>query len=197
MKKRAGVTGAGVGLAALAAAGLFWGCAGPSATPMRNQSAGARPDGPDWANRSLNMMIDKYGRPDQVETNRVVWEKKGPWRRIVVWDDMGPRQLDMAADNNIEEVIAYLVPEEKRRVLEDFSARLKVSADGAELSARSVSEARNFLALNLADEIVRGVKTPEEAKAFDAATLQMADAGKPSPYMKGLLFRPPLRPSTP
>jgi hypothetical protein len=195
------MAGAVVGTAALAATGLFWGCADPSMLSRRTQSAGALPDGPDWANRSLNLMIEKYGRPDLVETNRVVWEKKGPWKRIVVWDDMGIGlglgQMRKATDNNLEEVLAYLVPEDKRRAVEDFSGRLKVSEDGALLSARSFSEERNFLALNLADEIIRGVKTPQEAKAFDAATLQLADAGKPSPYMKGLLFRAPPLPPTP
>ena len=189
--------GAAIGLAA---AGLLMGCADVSSR-WRNQPAGARPDGPDWENRSLNMMVEKYGRPDRVETNRVVWEKKGPWKRIVVWDDMGVGlglgQMGKVADNNIEEILAYMVPEDKRRAVEDFSGRLKVSADGAQLSARSFSEERNFLALNLADEIIRGVKTPAEAKAFDAATLQLADAGKPSPYMKGLLFQPPPLPSMP
>ena len=182
-------------MAALAAAGLFWGCAGPS-LPERSSVAGVRPDGPDRMNRGLDGMIEKYGRPDRMETDRVVWEKKGPWKRIVVWDDMGARQMDMAEDKNIEEIISYLVPEDKRLAVEGFSKRIKVSADGAELSARSASEGRNFLALNLADEIIRGVKTPEEAGAFDAATLQLADAGKPSPYMKGLLFQPPPLPST-
>jgi hypothetical protein len=196
MKNRDRIAATAVGLAALAAAGLFWGCAGPSPLPRRSQSAGVRADGPDWSNRSLDLMIEKYGRPDRVDTTRVVWEKKGPWTRIVVWDDMGARQLDMSADNNLEEIVAYLVPEEKRRAVEGFSRRLKVSADGAQLSSRSVSEGRNFLGLNLADEIIRGVKTPDEAKVFEAATLQLADAGKSSPYMTGLLFQAPPLPST-
>jgi hypothetical protein len=189
-----------IGMAILVASGLFSGCAGPSMPLPRDQSAGAPPDGPDWENVSLNMMIDKYGSPDIVESNRVVWEKKGPWKRMVVWDDMGVGlghgQMRKPTDGNLEEVLEYLVPENKRRAVEDFSERLKVSEDGALISARSFSEERNFLALNLADEIIRGVKTPEEAKAFDAATLQLADAGKPSPYMKRLLFRAPPLPST-
>ena len=198
MKNINGLRGAGIGATALAAVGFLCACADLPLPGRQSQAAGARPDGPDWANRSLNMMIEKYGRPDRVETNRVIWELKGPWKRIVVWDDMGigPGQMSKGADNNLEEVLAYLVPEDKRRAVEEFNGRLKVSDDGALISARSFSEERNFLALNLADEIIRGVKTPEAARAFDAATLQLADAGKPSPYMKGLLFRAPPLPST-
>jgi hypothetical protein len=206
MKNTNRMVGAGVGMAAMAAAGLFWGCAGQPMRGGQSQAAGSRSDGPDWANRSTNMIIDKYGPPDRVETNRVVWENKGPWKRIVVWDDMGVTlgsgaiafsMMNKGGDRNLEEVLAYLVPEDKRRAVEEFSGRIKVSDDGALLSARSFSEERNFLALNLADEIIRGVKTPEEAKAFDSATLKLADAGESSPYLKGLMFRPPLVPSSP
>jgi hypothetical protein len=146
---------------------------------------------------SLNMMVDKYGPPDRVEISRVVWENKGPWKRIAVWDDMELHEMSRSKDANIEETIAYLVPEQKRREVEDFSRRVKVSRDGAELSARSFSEERIFLTLNLADEIVRGAKTPSQAKTFYAATIQLADAGKSSPYMKGLLFQAPPLPATP
>src|SRR5579859_330371 len=100
-------------LAAWFAAGLIGGCADMSAPPRRTRSAGTRPGGPDWANLSLTLMVEKYGAPDRIEIDRVVWENKRPWKRIVVWDHMEFGQMSLAMDDNIEETIAYLVPEDK------------------------------------------------------------------------------------
>jgi hypothetical protein len=142
----------------------------------------------DWDNRTNGYIIDKYGPPDRVETVRLVWENKGPWRRICVWDELAFLDDDRPS-RNLEQTIAYEVPRDKRAALESFHPGLSVAADGEELSARSESEARNFLMLNLADEIVRGVTTSEDARASYDRTLRLADAGKLSPKMQRLLFR--------
>lgn len=142
----------------------------------------------DWANITNSMMVEKYGPPDRVETLRLVWEDRGPWKKIIVWDELG--FLDNThAGRNIESVIVYPVPEDKRKALSSFSAGLHVSADGSELSARSTSEDRNVLMLNLADGIVKGRLTPEEARADYLRTLQLAAAGKSQPSMLRLQFR--------
>lgn len=184
------------GALGLWAGAFFAGCA-ELPGPTWEKSSTARANGPDWSNESLNMMIDKYGPPDRIETGRVVWVDKGPWTRMAVWDDMQLRQFSMNMDDNIEDTLAYMVPDAKRDDVQNFGAKVKVSREGAELSSRSYSEERNFLALNLADEIVRGMKTPGEAKTFYVKTLQLAEAGKSSPYMKGLLFQPPPVPAAP
>ena len=141
----------------------------------------------DWSNISSNMMVEKYGPPDRVETLRLVWEHRAPWKRIAVWDELGFQENDRGP-NNIEETIAYPVPAEKRAALASFSRALNVSPDGAELSARSSDEGKNFLMLNLADGIVKGLLSPEDARVSYLQTLQLADSGKSSPAMLGLLF---------
>lgn len=143
----------------------------------------------DWSNLSTNLLIDKYGPPDRVETRRLVWEKRGPWKRIVVWDMMGFFEGDFSV-KNIEETLYYPVPRERRGDVREFRKDLTVSEDGAELSARSASEETNFLALNLADEIVRGKTKVADARAFYDQTVKLSESGKTSPYMKGLLFQP-------
>ena len=143
--------------------------------------------GTEWSNLSFDKMMDEYGSPNRIEGKRVVWEKKGPWKRIAVWDGMDNYGSFVGTDN-IEQTIAYSVPQNKRDAVSDFHEQVAISADGSELSARSSSEERNFLALNLADEIIRGVRTPDEARSFYVLTLRLADAGKTSVYMKGLRF---------
>lgn len=142
----------------------------------------------DWSNLTNNMMVEKYGPPDRVETLRLVWEDRGPWKRIVVWDELGFLDNNHAG-RNIESLIVYAVPQDKRDELADFSSGLHVSADGTELSARSTSEERNVLMLNLADGIVKGRLDVEEARADYLRTLQLSAAGKSQPSMRRLLFR--------
>ena len=142
----------------------------------------------DWQNVSSTMMVEKYGPPDRMETMRLVWENRGPWKRIMVWDELGFLEHDRESQN-LEEIISYPVPGDKRAALASFDRGLHVSADGTELSARSTSEERNFLALNLADEIVKGRLTAKEAGDSYAKTLELSESGKSSPLMERLTFR--------
>lgn len=182
--------------ASLAVAAALTSCrsAGPAGAPPTAYQAG-RAHWSDWSNKSADAVIEKYGPPDRVESKSLVWEDKGRWKRIAVQDRMDFHQTHDAADN-IEQTLAYPVPDERREALARLSGRVSVSHDGSELSARSWSEENNLLALNLADEVIRGVKTPDEANDFYAATLRLAAAGKSSPYMRELLFTPPI-PSEP
>lgn len=181
----------GVRLLCLALA--FAGCAQRrdlSSAPPRYDSGVGPSRWNDWSNLSLDAMVERYGPPTRIESKLVVWVDKAPWKRIAVWDRMGNFQGSAAADN-IEQTVAYLVPFDRRDALEAFSPRVGVSFDGSELSSSSFSEERNLLTLNLADQIIRGVRSPDEAKEFYTLTLRLAAAGKSSPYMRRLLFVPP------
>ncbi|NNN07437.1 MAG: hypothetical protein HKL90_16230 [Elusimicrobia bacterium] len=133
-------------------------------------------------------MVAEYGRPDRVESRRLVWEHRGPWSRIVVWDARrAPENEGLKSD--IEETIAYSVPDDMRGALSAFSRSLLVSSGGARLSARSTGEDRNFLMLNLADDILHGRLSPQDARVVYLRTLETAAAGKTEASMHTLLFR--------
>ncbi|MFI5361819.1 MAG: hypothetical protein ACHQ49_07600 [Elusimicrobiota bacterium] len=169
---------------------FFAACAPASedAAQLHHEQAEAANKGlSDWSNLSSNMMVDKYGPPDRVETLRLVWERRGPWKRIAVWDELGFHSGDRGP-NNIEETVAYRVPAVKRDALAEFSGGLYVSPDGEELSARSSSEDRNILLLNLADAIVQDKTTPEAARLDYLNALKLSEAGKASPLMQRLQF---------
>ena len=129
--------------------------------------------------------LERYGPPDAIAPGALGWRDKSPWLRIVVWDAAGNR-----AAGNLEETVAYRVPEAKRQGLADFARGVRVSEDGSELSARSSDESLNFLALNLANDIARGLKDPEQARKSYDRIVELALAGKSSPYMRELMFAP-------
>jgi len=147
----------------------------------------------DYSRLQAAKLMQQYGPPDQVKHAELVWNDKGVWRKIRVWDVTPYYDSNIGAPD-LEQTISYPVLPELRGQLAALSGGLRVSSDGTELSARGVSEESNLLTLNLADEIVLGRRTPEDANRFYKTTLQLSLAGKGSPYTQRLLFTPPPAP---
>jgi hypothetical protein len=147
-----------------------------------------RAEAPPEPDTFVDMMIERYGPPDHAEGGRFVWERRGLWRRISVRDDLEPSGVAQPLED-IQETIAYRVPQARRAALAAFGGAVEESADGEELSARSSGEERNFLLLNLADAIVGGGLSPEAARVDYLRALTLDASGKSSPAMRRLLFR--------
>lgn len=144
-----------------------------------------------WPSRSRSaarVTMARYGMPDEVGADALVWRASGPWKRTTVHRRAWLRYAFGAEPDCLENTVAYEVPTRSVRDLARFDGRISADPDRAELSSRSGSEAGNYLTLNLADEIVNGKRTVAEAKAFQARVLRLADSGKSSPYLAGLLF---------
>jgi hypothetical protein len=138
-----------------------------------------------WPAASLlaaQSIIERYGQPEEVHADRMVWLAHWPWKRIVV--SAGSPQAPL------EQIVAYSVPKDKLQDLERFSRNLLVDKTRGELSFLSDREDYNRLALNLADDVVRGRRTSEQARRFFEEAIRLSLAGKSSPYMKTLLFEP-------
>jgi hypothetical protein len=137
-------------------------------------------------------LIEEYGPPDGISLAGLGWKGKGRWKRIVLCDANEDYVAEHGSADDLEQTVAYNLPRGSRAAVAAFSRSVVVSADGAELSARSGSEGLNFLALNLADQVARGVRDPRGARRFYRKTVRLAAAGKTSRYMQGLMF--PVKP---
>jgi hypothetical protein len=143
---------------------------------------------PAIAKNAARAMIEKYGKPDGVGKDSLVWYSNGPWKRTLVHQRAWPHYAFAQDKDFLENVIGYDVPKDKLEALTRFDKRLDVDQASAELSSRAESESMNFLALNLADEIIRGKRTLEEARDFQKQIMRLASAGKTSGYLNGFLF---------
>jgi hypothetical protein len=137
------------------------------------------------------LMIEEYGPPDRSSAERLVWNDKGPYKKVTAWN-VPPAAAAAAGD--IETTVAYPVPPEKRQALEQFSSQVQVSLNGTELSARSDSQDVNRLTLNLAALVIAGLD-PSAARHSYANALSLQAAGKSSALVAGLVFRPAPQPS--
>ena len=143
---------------------------------------------PDASRVTARAMIAKYGQPARWNEAALTWINNGPWEKTVVYRSWWPRILGKRDKDCLEQTIAYRVPSEKLDDLKRFDRRLAVDDSRSRLSARSESEPQNFLALNLADEIVTEKRSVEEARDFYGKTEKLTMAGKSSAYTEGLLF---------
>ena len=165
----------------------------PVSAPVQNEtSASARTaesairNWPERPRRTARALIEKYGAPGRIDLNDLVWYKNGPWQKTVVYRQ-APRDL-MRGKDVLEQSISYAVPDAKVAELKKFDDGLKFDKSSGELSSRSESESLNYLALNLADEIVNDKRNAEDARDFYRKTARLAASGKSSAYFEGFIF---------
>ncbi|MFA6317213.1 MAG: hypothetical protein WC943_07330 [Elusimicrobiota bacterium] len=135
-----------------------------------------------------DVVMERYGRPDDWTETALIWRAKGPWKRMIVHrKPWGARPFDWSPDV-LQQTVSYRVPLNRIADLAAFDTRISVNRTTDELSSRANDERWNYLALNLADEVIVGWKTPEEAKLEYRRVRRLAEAGKSSPYIEGLRF---------
>jgi hypothetical protein len=138
----------------------------------------------DWPERprlAARALIEAYGEPDIFDKNSVSWVGNRPWDETVV------RRLAPAGET-VAQSIRYPVSLEQLAALRSLGGRLEFDASSGELTSYADAEGLNFLALNLADEIVARKRGPDQARALYRKTRELAEAGKSSPYTSGFLF---------
>ncbi|MDE2291139.1 MAG: hypothetical protein KGL53_03560 [Elusimicrobia bacterium] len=135
------------------------------------------------------VLIAKYGEPNTFDADKLVWYDNGDWRKTVVYRKAPESFMGYRGRDILEQTVAYEVPDRKLPELKRFDDRLDYDKTSGEISARSENESLNYLALNLADEIVTDKRTAQEARDFYRKTVRLSQSGKSSPYMESLFFQ--------
>jgi hypothetical protein len=142
---------------------------------------------PTYSYRLARLMIDKYGQPSEATDQRVIWHDNGPWKRTVVHRDAPGRTYNRSR-GRLEQSVAYNVPAQKLDALARFDKSIEAAVNEGLLTASSDDESANILALNLADEVLRGRRTAREATDFRQNVSRLRDSGRSSPYFERLMF---------
>jgi len=132
------------------------------------------------------LMMERYGPPRRVSNQRLSWKNNGPWLRTVVHSFGELRSFPRLARNVLEQTARYKGSLARKGLLAEFDPTLK--AQGNELTVANESEEINLATLNLADEVLRGSKTPGQARRLLVRVVDLVDAGKRTPYTEGLSF---------
>lgn len=158
----------------------------------KNDAPANMPDISGWPKASqmaAKTMMDKYGKPNESTPHLLVWYNNGPWKRTIIFDQESKHIFPVDHTDVMEQVIDYKVPPNKSSDLITYDGSVTIRRTDGELSAKCDKEAANFLAINLANDIITGKKTVDQARSFYATTIkEFALQNKMSPYLEGLQF---------
>lgn len=145
---------------------------------------------PTFSFRLARLMIAKYGQPADASDHQLVWRDNGPWKTTIVYRVPQKERALGRSRGRLEQSVAYAVPADRLDELARFDEEIEADAKEGRLTARSDDESDNLLALNLADEILKGRRTLKDAVDFRRKATRLRDTGKSSPYLERLLFVP-------
>jgi hypothetical protein len=145
---------------------------------------------PPESREAAELVIEKYGAPHEMTESLLVWHGVGPWKRVVATRTFYEHAFPIQHIDAVESFIDYRVPVDKVDDLAAFDGSVVVERTAGELSARCHDEEANFLALNLAHDIVTGTRDVEDARRYYAEEFLNYRRKQPTPYMDGLRFQP-------
>lgn len=143
---------------------------------------------PEAAQMAAKDMMEKYGKPDEMTPTMLVWHNNGPWAKTVVFKKEYQHNFPMPHTDLLQQWISHKVPTDKLDELAKYDGSVVMERTTGMISARCDKEGANFLALNLAHDIIMGKRTVEEAREMYGAEIMKMKAGQMTEYTKGLMF---------
>lgn len=132
--------------------------------------------------------IAKYGMPQEASANRLIWINNGPWKWTELVNEEIEHNFPKPHKDMLYQAIAWKVDGDKFDELAKYDGSVIVERTKGEVGARCDKEEANFLAINLAHDIVMGKRDADDArKMYAEAMMEM----KHMEYTKGLRFQPP------
>jgi len=137
-------------------------------------------------------LVDYYGEPDEVTPSRLIWHNTfDGWKRTVLVNEETPHNFPAPHTDYLEQSIDYQVPLDKYNDLAAFDGSVVADRTQGELSARCGGTSMNFVAVNLAHDIVTGQRTVAEARQEYTRLYQAFKGGEKPPYTQEFQFELP------
>jgi hypothetical protein len=146
----------------------------------------------ETARTAARRMFDKYGAPQEVTANRLVWHDNRPWKRTAVINQDVPHNFPTQHTDVLEQTLAIDVPVDRYEDLAAFDGSVSVHRTAGEFTASCNREEHNFIALNLASDVISGRLTVPQARQRLAELVQQSDAGERVSYASDIRFSLPV-----
>lgn len=163
----------------------------PADNLKSNSSSKELADVSNW-NKSCQMAVDeitkKYGQPNGITADELIWSNAGVWKKISITKMESKHSFPIEHTDMMQTTIMYKVPEDKMDELGMFDGSVTFDRTQGTMSARCDKEANNFLALNLANDIITNKKTVEQARKAYGDIIKQKMAGESPEYMMKLTF---------
>lgn len=167
---------------------------GFNATSSFKSAEGDRVDMPDlkgWpeaAQKAAREMETKYGKPNSAASDMITWNNNGVWLKTVVYKKEMKHNFPKPHTDVIEQWINYRVPVKDFCKLATYDGSITASRTNGTISARCEKEAMNFLALNIADDMLKNNKTSDQARDEYSKEAMAFMEGKKPVYAQKLNF---------
>lgn len=145
---------------------------------------------PKASKEAAMFMTKKYGAPKHMNEHMAMWGRTGPWKRTVVYNYEVSHQFPGPHTDVMQQWVDYKAAPESFGKVAMYDGSVVVERTNGEISARCDLEAANFLALNLADEIIGGKRGVDDARRMYGEQIMAMKAGRPTAYTQRLLFTP-------
>jgi hypothetical protein len=136
-------------------------------------------------------LITKYGIPQVSNDRQLIWYDNRPWKRTVLHRDEVHHNFPYPHEDILEQTVNYRVPLAKVAELVKYDGSLVVDRTRGELTVHCNNEQSNILTLNIADDIVKGDRSVEQALAYHAQVIRGVQIGERESYPYKLRFKAP------
>ena len=137
-------------------------------------------------------MLKSYGPPDEMTEYRLTWHERDPWMRIIVHREEIPHAWPVLHMDVLEQTVPYRVPLDRYSALAEFDGSVFAERTAGVLSARCGGESMNFVAINMAHEVARGMNPATARRKYEAAAKGVSSGNRPD-IAKRLMFAPEVR----
>jgi hypothetical protein len=146
-------------------------------------------DWPKEPRASAERLMKEYGQPAEYSASQLTWhETKDGWKRTVLSKEEVPHEFPSRHTDFLEQFIDYKVPVDMFTPLAQFDGSLIVERTKGEMSARCGGTSMNFVAINLAHDIVTRRKTVDEARDEYGRLYVAYRNGEHPAYTQGFQF---------
>lgn len=146
----------------------------------------------DWREnprKSAERLLEYYGEPDEYSDSQLIWyDTDDGWKRTVMRNQEIPHEFPAPHTDYLEQFIDYQVPIEMYSKLAEFDGSVIVERTKGEMSARCGGTSMNFVAINLAHDIITETLTVEDARKEYARLYKAFQEGEKPPYTQEFQF---------
>lgn len=140
---------------------------------------------PEASQKAAKEMEAKYGKPNGATSDMLVWNNNGVWLKTIVYKKEMKHDFPKPHTDVVEQWVNYRVPMNDYCKLAAYDGSVTANRTNGTISARCDKEAMNFLALNLANEMIKNNKTSDQAREdYAKDAMAFMEGKKPSSTQK-------------
>lgn len=76
---------------------------------------------PEESREAAQLVLDKYGQPQEVTESLLIWHRPGPWKRMVASKGCDGHQFPAPHIDSVQSVLDYRVPPDRSSAVRRYS----------------------------------------------------------------------------